>query len=263
MTRSSMTRLPLRVSIVTLLLAVNFNAVAVTGYAAAQREPEAVALAESVMERMGGHAAWDSTHYISWQFFGGRQHYWNKWSGDIRIEIPAGENRQGEPTPARLILMNLNTQQGRAWRDGNEITDAAELREALEGGNGSWINDSYWMFMPYKLLDPGVSLTHLGDEIMKDDRMAEVLKLTFDSVGNTPQNRYHVYVAKDSGLVEQWSYFADRADDEPGFTRPWADWQQFGKIMLATNKGRGADWQIAVHEELPAELFRDPAFMMQ
>lgn len=234
-------------------------ALAIPAIAGAQVEPQARSIAESVMDAMGGRDAWDSTRMISWKFFGGRQHYWDKWTGDIRIEIPEGQNREGERTPPKLVLMNLNSREGRVWVDGEEQNGEA-LAQELERGWRAWVNDAYWMFMPYKLLDPGVNLRYVGEDIMADDREADVLEMTFESVGVTPQNRYLVYVARDSGLVEQWSYFANREDEEPGFTAPWAGWQRFGNIMLATDKGRGADWSIMVWDSVPAGLFTDPAW---
>lgn len=220
-------------------------------------EPEARAIAESVMEAMGGRDAWDATRLVSWNFFGRRRHYWDKHTGDIRIEIPEGTDRDGNRTPARLILMNLNSREGRAWIDGVEVPNA-QLGEQMQDGWRTWVNDSYWAFMPWKLLDPGVNLRYVGEDIMADDREADVLELTFESVGVTPQNRYLVYVAKDSGLVEQWSYFPDREAAEPGFTLPWAGWERVGDILVATDHGRGADWDFHVYDSVPDGLFSDP-----
>lgn len=249
--------LPWRSLIVALALA----SLSPVASAQAGADAEARAIAESVLQRMGGREAWDTTRYLGWKFMGGRQHYWDKWTGDIRIEIPAGQDRDGNPTVPVLILMNINNRTGRVWSDGVELTGDA-LQGGLERGWRTWVNDSYWMFMPYKLLDPGVNLKYVGEDLMADDRQADVLEMTFETVGVTPENRYLVYVAKDSGLVEQWSYFASRADSEPGFTLPWSGWQRFGRIMLATSKGRDVDWDIHVWDELPAALFTDPAFVL-
>ncbi|MEM7309934.1 MAG: hypothetical protein AAF682_24885 [Planctomycetota bacterium] len=210
-------------------------------------EPAARAVAEAVVERMGGWEAWDSTRYLRWRFFGRREHWWDKATGDVRID-----------TGDVLLLMNLGTRQGRAWRDGVEVQDPDALAELLEQGYGWWVNDSYWMFMPYKLLDPGVHLRDLGAGSLADGRDARVLELTFDTVGLTPDNRYEVFVAADSGLVEQWSFYASATDEAPAFTGPWTDWRPFGDLWLAASRGRGADWYIAAPAELPRELFTSP-----
>lgn len=240
-------------AVVSLMLSSAPPALAQTGSV----DPEARAIAESVMDAMGGEEAWAATRYVSWNFFGGRQHTWDKWTGDLRIEVPEGEDQEGNRTPARLILMNIHTAEGRAWVDGDEVT-GAELTDQMDAGWRMWVNDSYWAFMPWKLLDPGVNLGYVGEELMEDGREADVLEMTFEEVGVTPQNRYLVYVGKDSNLVEQWSYFPTRDAEEPRFTMPWTDWQWFGDIMICTDHGQGTDWNFRVHEELDRSVFTDP-----
>ncbi len=216
-------------------------------------DPEALLLADAVMERMGGRRAWDATRYLRWRFFGRRLHVWDKQSGDIRIE---GEGREdGVPF---VILMNLHSRDGRAWRGGEEVTDPEALAELLESGESMWINDSYWLFMPYKLKDTGVTLRHLGAGAMEDGRAAEVLELTFEEVGRTPENKYHVYVAADSGLVEQWDFYRDAADAEPGFKIPWHGWQRHGEILLSADRGESRHTEVAVFDRLPPSVFTSP-----
>ena len=205
------------------------------------------ALAASVMENMGGRKAWKRLGCVSWNFMGGgRRHTWNKRTGDARIE-----------TDKELVLMNIETRTGRAWLEGQEVF-GAELDAMLEKGYAWWVNDSYWMFMPYKLLDPGVKLEFVGTTPMKDGRAADVLGVTFDSVGLTPQNRYEVFVARDTGLIEQWSFYSDAEDTEPRFTSPWSGWEQFGSIMLATDHGRERDWEINVRPRPAKGAFSPP-----
>jgi hypothetical protein len=114
------------------------------------------------------------------------------------------------------------------------------------------------MFMPYKLLDPGVTLRYGGEKEMEDGRGADVLVLTFEEVGYTPENKYDVFVARDTGLVEQWSFYRNADDEEPSFTLPWTGWREFGGILLATDHGREKDWDIAVPESLPRTVFTSP-----
>ncbi len=222
-------------------------------------EPQAVEIARAVLERLGGQENWDATRFVRWKFFGGRQHYLDRHTGDVRIEMAERRNDADEvERPALLVLMNINTKLGRVWAGGEEVRDREKLDEYLTLGHTVWINDSYWMFMPYKLLDPGVTLKYAGERELADGRLADVLDLTFgDGVGYTPENRYEVFVARDSGLVEQWSFYAETDESEPQFTMPWTGWRKFGHIWLATDHGQQKDWDIAVHAVLPRSVFTE------
>ncbi|MCZ6734850.1 MAG: hypothetical protein O7C65_03565, partial [Planctomycetota bacterium] len=76
-------------------------------------------------------------------------------------------------------------------------------------------------------------------------------------------NKYHIYVAKDSGLVEQFDYYEHSDDPTPRISRPWRDWKRFGRIMLSADRGerhgRPAKLtDIAVFDELPESVFTNP-----
>lgn len=214
---------------------------------AAESDTRAVELAESVLEKMGGRRAWDETRVIHWRFFGRRLHYWDRATGDVRIE-----------SDGRVVLMNLWTTFGRVWQNGAALEGPA-LRQALDEAYAWWVNDSYWFLMPYKLLDPGVNLRDGGPSPLADGRPADRLVLTFDEgVGLTPENKYDVWIARDTGLVEQWAYYPEASDAEPAFTLPWGGWKRFGEILLATEHGRGADWDVAVFDEPPPSVFETP-----
>lgn len=217
------------------------------GTIAAQGDAEAIRLAERTLDAMGGADAWNSTRYLTWNFDGRRLHHWDRFTGDVRMEADSV-----------LVLMNVKARTGRAWVNGEEVTDAEALATHLETGYAWWINDSYWLVMPYKLLDDGVILRSAGESDLADGRAADLLVVTFDSVGLTPQNRYDVWIARDTGWVEQWAYYPDAQDPEPRFTRPWAGWKRFGSILLATDHGRATDWAIDAPAELPRALFESP-----
>lgn len=230
---------------------------AAEGFNAKDSDEKAIAIADAVMEKMGGRKAWDDTRYIAWKFFGFRMHHWDKHTGNIRVET----EREGVRT---VVLSNLHTNQGSAWVNGEEITDPEKLAGMMKNANSWWINDAYWIVMPYKLKDSGVTLKYVGERDMEDGRASDVLALTFDSVGNTPDNKYEVFVAKDSGLVEQWSFFRNADDEEPGMTTPWHNWQSHGNILLSADRGmRGGQpsrhTDVAVFETLPESVFTDPA----
>ncbi len=161
--------------------------------------------------------------------------------------------------------MNVQSKEGRAWEDGQEITDSAALEEHLTRAYRGWVNSSYWLLMPYKLKDSGVTLLYQGEGTMEDGRAAEILQLTFENVVLTPQNKYHVYVDKETMMVGQWSYYKDASDTEPQFTRPWRNWQHYGKVMLSNDRGEGRGGSpfilpnVGVYDTVPASVFEDPA----
>ncbi len=138
-----------------------------------------MAIADEVMSAMGGHKNWDDTRYITWQFFGFRLHVWDKWTGDLRFE-------QGEMT----VLMNIHSKEGRVFVAGEAVSDPDTIAAKLEHGYRAWINDSYWLVMPYELKDSGVTLSYRGVEKIEDGPPADSPELTFKEVGVTPQNKY-------------------------------------------------------------------------
>ncbi|MCY3595025.1 MAG: hypothetical protein OXI05_13125 [Bacteroidota bacterium] len=221
------------------------------GFNADDSHPQAIEIADQVMASMGGRAAWDNARYLSWTIFG-EDHVWDKWTGRFRW--------QGDST---VVLMNIHTMEGRAFKDGNEITPADEL---LAGAYRDWINAGYWLLMPYKLKDSGVTLGYKGEETMANGHEAHVLTLRFDGVGLTPDNGYDVYVNKELNLVEQWSYYADAdADEQPRFTTTWEGYESYGGIMLAdtravvnseSNVRRVSN--LGVYSDLPDSVFEDP-----
>jgi hypothetical protein len=218
------------------------------GFDQAGSDPQAIALADQVMERLGSRHNWDQTRYLTWRFFGKRLHLWDKWTGKIRFE-------EG----GLVVLMNINTGEGRAWQEGQAVSEPDTLKARLKHAYEAWINDSYWLVMPYKLKDSGVTLKYQGEGQTQDGKAAQVLVLTFKGVGVTPQNKYEVWVDRQDHLVTQWAYYANAADAEPKFVGPWANWQPYGKIWLADDHGRGKHTDIAVFDELPASVFTDPA----
>ena len=172
---------------------------------------------------------------------------WDKWTGAIRFE-----------EKDRVTLMNIHARKGRVWHNGQEVTEPDSLQKYLDRGYRAWINDSYWLVMPYKLKDSGVTLKYKGEGMMKNDRAAHVLILTFRDVGVTPENKYDVYVDKERMQVEEWAFYRNASDPKPQFHTPWADWKRCGKIMLSAGRGKRRHTDVAVFEDLSSSVFDNP-----
>ncbi len=248
-----MSRHPASVLLAIVSLGLAGPAVGAAPTSAPETDPRVAAVVDRVEAALGGRAAWEATHYLTWNFFGRRRHVWDRWTGDIRVEGVGRED--GVPY---LVLMNLASGEGRAWRNGGEVTDPGALAELLDLGAGAWINDSYWMFMPYKLRDPGVTLRYLGEGWTAEGHAAEILELTFTDVGETPENKYLVYVGNDGGLIEQWDYYEKASDPEPALSTPWRNWRSYGSILLSDDRGERRHTGLAVFDELPPAILASP-----
>jgi hypothetical protein len=221
-----------------------------------ESDSNAIVIADSVMKKMGGRKNWDETRYISWTFFGRRKLLWDKWDGNVRIEFLND--------PSTIYLVNVNSMQGKAMKAGVEITHPDSLAKELERAQALWINDSYWLFMPFKLKDSGVTLKYIRQDSTITGTLSDVLQLTFKNVGNTPNNKYEVWVNRDEGLITQWAYFQNSAQDSASFIRPFDNYQKYGKILLSGDRSdNGGPENIKVMESVPEEAFTSFDFSHQ
>ncbi|HEX2252909.1 MAG TPA: hypothetical protein VHQ65_06560 [Thermoanaerobaculia bacterium] len=227
-------------------------------HAPGARDARADALAQRVLEAMGGRQGWEQVRWLRFGFAGRRTHLWDLSTGRHRVE---GTTPEGEPY---VVIHDLDTRQGRAWSGGEPATGEA-LSELLEGAWGAWVNDTYWLLMPWKLRDPGVLLTHEGTREL-DGRPHEVLHLRFESVGLTPGDRYWVFVDPQTDLVAAWEYILEGQPAQGPATRwRWEGWQQHGPVLLAPRRVQeGSDrvLELAPLEvgtgEPPTEPFAGP-----
>jgi hypothetical protein len=51
---------------------------AAEGFNESASDAKAIAIADEVMQAMGGRKAWDKTRYLSWKFFSFRQLTWDR-----------------------------------------------------------------------------------------------------------------------------------------------------------------------------------------
>jgi hypothetical protein len=194
---------------------------------AAQSDTEkANAIVNEMLDAMGGIKNYNNTHFIQWEFVK-RKLYWDKWSGDVRVENPEAN---------QTILININTLKGKVYENGVLVEDTKKANELLIKAKNWWINDSYWLVMPWKLQDPGVNLTYVKTEKLADGKTVDILQLTFNEVGVTPDNKYWLYVDKQDHLIKQWAYYKNFNDLEPKFIKPWNNYQKVGTILLSFNR---------------------------
>lgn len=219
------------------------------GFDIEHSDPAAVELADSVMAAMGGRDNWDKTRFISWNFFGRRNLVWDKQQGDVRIEsLP----------DSTVYLVNINDLKGRVRVKDQELTEPDSLKKMLEKAKSIWINDSYWLVMPFKLKDTGVTLKYLGEDTILTGEKCNVLELTFNNIGDTPENKYRVYVDLKDNLVKQWAYFKEASQDSASQIWPFDNYKRYGNILLSADRSdnRGPR-NVRIDEKLPREVFTE------
>jgi hypothetical protein len=221
---------------------------AAEGFDAAGSDSLAIAWADAVMQAQGGRQAWNQTRYLGWTFFGRRHLLWDKHTGRVRIEVPADSS---------IYLINIQQDTGRVVLNGRQVSDPQQLAEAIDKGKQIWVNDSYWLVMPFKLKDSGVTLTYAGEDTLPGGGEAEVLEMRFKEVGYTPQNKYRIYVDPSDSLVKAWAYYERAELDTPGFLTPWGDYQRRGQLLLSGDRGRGQLTNIRVEEEVDERVFSE------
>ena len=213
-------------------------------------DAKAKSIADKVMQRMGGKKAWNDIRYLAWTF-NDQYQVWDKHQNRFRWE-----------KDSLVAIIDTQTKDGKVYVAGQELQNPEEKQKLLERAYALWINNSYWLVMPFKLQDSGVTLKHIGEEATMDGNQADVLEMTFENVGLTPQNKYKLWVDKNEGLITQWAFYRNYNDAEPTFTRRWSDYQTYRGIKLASNRSNPqSDFKlthIAAPKSVPDKVFNSP-----
>ena len=221
------------------------------GTRAQQALTQSKALASETISMMGGMDNFNATRYIGWNFFGKRQLLWDKELNMVRVDLLK---------QSISITASLTDNYCVVFINGKQINEPDTLKKYLEKARIYWMNDSYWLLMPFKLFDPGVLLNYLGVGITEEGKAADILEIKFDQVGATPENKYHIYIDKETRLISQWDYYENAGDSIPSMVCPWTDYSWVGNIRLASGRGEcGNITNIHVWSALPSTVFNAAA----
>jgi len=228
--------------------------------ASAQTTPNADDVARRALDALAG-PAWEKARYLAFTFDVEREgkiiasypQRLDRYTGDYRV---SGKNRDGKDV---LVIMNVNTKQGKAWLDGTEVADP---KDQLAFGYRRFINDTYWLLMGFKTFDPGVTREYAGEKSDACGHTYDLVKLSFDKVGLTPGDVYWMWVNRDSGLVDEWHMKLEgsKPEDEPSAVL-FHDYRRFGGLLISTRreiKGKNQFIRlddITVSSEVPKGAF--------
>lgn len=213
-------------------------------------DDRADAVANRVFDAMGTKMTWEKVRYMRFQFGSVRngqrnpavKHLWDRHTGDYRVEW---RKPRGSDTTV-VVLFNVNTKQGNAFYRTETIAPNrapdAEQATLLNVAYTRFINDTYWLLMPIKLMDNGVTRAYSADS---SNATHDVITLSFDNVGITPKDRYWVYVNKTTNLVDKWAYILQSNRDGKATAWEWTDYASYptnaGTVKLSSRKHNRAN----------------------
>lgn len=202
----------------------------------------AESLVEEMVKAMGGRDSWDRARFLRFDWVVEREgktqvtvrHLWDRYEGRYRVEW---ESRQGDDVVA---LFNINTRTGHVFLNGEPARDEDE-QKYLDQAYARFINDSYWLLMPWKLRDPGVKLEYAG-EARLNGQTYDLLHVSFKGVGLTPGDHYWAYINRRTRLMDRWAYFLQSYAGAPRLEKAtpweWRRWEEIGGLRLAREKVR-------------------------
>lgn len=207
--------------------------------AADLKEPAAVTLATETQKAIGGMDGWKSVKAIRFDFRVEKdgseprawKHIWDRAHSRDHIE----GMKDGKPM---IAWINLTNKTGAAWYEGKKVEGDA-LKQAMDWAYDRWVNDTYWLIMPFKWMDGGVNLKKEADK-----GGFNVLHVSFNQVGLTPGDQYWVFLNPKTHMMEKWEFLLQGEKDKGVFE--WKDWSDFGPVKLSSMKST-PDGKLRIH----------------
>ena len=158
------------------------------------------------IQRSVNTAAWEQTGAVRWTFAGRNQHLWDR-------QRHLGQIQWGN----KRVLIDLSTQQGRAYVDGQEVS-GKKAERLLKRAWFMWCNDAFWLNPIAKMQDEGTtrSLVTLPDG-------GEALMVSYSSGGLTPGDSY-LWIPGEEGRPEVWRMWVS-VIPIGGLQASWSDWE--------------------------------------
>ncbi len=152
---------------------------------------------------------------ISWTFAGEHHYRWNKKENLVQVQWDD-----------YTVQLNPETKSGTARQSNNELQGNA-LKEAIQTAWEYYANDSFWIFAPFKVRDPGTTREFVQTADGKG------LLVHYTSGGVTPGDSY-LWVLDENFRPKYWRMWVDIVP-VPGLKYSWEGWQEYKGIWLASN----------------------------
>ena len=214
-------------------------------------ETPADSMAWRVTEGAGGLRAWNALPGVEFEWAVVQdsaervrtRHVWDKTKDRVRSEWPVGQDSVAVAV-YDLVDFDPEAPTGMVAINGRQLTGPGAT-ERLAEANGRFVNDSYWMLAPLKVLDRGVR--RAVERRDGFDRLA----LSFDGVGLTPGDRYWIDVDDVTGSMTGWSYLLEGSDSE-------GSWEWLEPTQLDTPEGSLSFSRMKVNRADSTAILTEP-----
>jgi len=170
-----------------------------------QAGPEAEMMADRLLAAVNNEA-WLNTGAVAWTFRGSHHFIWDRTRHLTQV--------QWDDTK---VLLNINTQTGRAWQNGNELA-GADADKKINKAYEYWANDSFWLNAPNKVRDGGTTRKVV---VLSDGQKG--LLVSYSQGGVTPGDAY-LWLFDDDNRPKAWRMWVNIIPIG-GLEFSWDQWQ--------------------------------------
>lgn len=129
--------------------------------------------------------------------------------------------------------------------NGEILTDSIRLKRVAFNRPTNF----YWFAMFQKLMDPGLNYEYIGEKTI-NNKVYEVVKITFQSINDKPTDIYQLYINKETLLVDQFLFtVADfGAMEIPNLMK--LEYEEVDGMLIPTKRQyKKSTWNADVSEE--------------
>ena len=155
---------------------------------------------------------------------------------------------RGERGYGRTYIWNTQTDDITFISEGDTLqyNRKGDLDSLSLGADQRFINDSFWLISPFKLVqDEGTTISEGGKTLapISNDSLNKITMTYGSEGGYTPGDAYDFYF-DDNFMIKEWVYRRGNSPD-PGLMTKWSDYSKLEGLKLATTHTDSAEtWKL-------------------
>jgi hypothetical protein len=174
---------------------------------------EANQVANKMLETIG-KSSYDSIRQISWSFPGDHHYVWDKKNNIVTVRWADYK-----------VKFSPETMEGTV-RKGSDSVEGQEKTEMIKKAWSFYANDSFWLLAPFKIKDPGTTLS------LVDVEEGTGLLVNYSIGGVTPGDSY-LWILDENFRPVSWKMWV-KIIPIGGVEFSWEGWSSYEGVYLST-----------------------------